>query len=501
MKERLRVFFGFFKFSNLKRQVEELGYSITFYNFFIVILSVMFGAFLAGYMLRLDWSYCLVVVLAFILCLPSMIIARFKYGYEKNRFNDIVSYMEHLIYSFRKRTKIQVALEDVYEVSDGNVKRVIGKMLNFMESGKAKNGLYSETLDIMQREYNCSRLKTLQSYLVEVEMHGGVCDKSLSILLKDIRDWSIRTLEYQQERRNLKSKITVSIVLAMITCGMMLNLIPEEYVSMIVVNPVYQVATTFTLIMCVLLYVFANNKLGGSYLDLEIDRDHTKRALRDMEFVDTFKEKDHIKPAVIKTCLMLPIVIAEVYFKIYWGILPTGIITVLLLFEPQVRRNRARIRVTREINKMFPTWIRNLVLHLQTDNVQVAIRNSLINCPEILKKEVTRLLVRLDADPVSMMPYKRFLENYDCNNLKLSVNFLYALAEFGSDDMLSQLDYLVEQNDRLTIDEERIRNEDALAGMSTLILAPMLISVFKLIIDLTLFFNTFMGYIENYSGM
>ena len=501
MKDRLRVFFGFFRFSNLKRQVEELGYSITFYNFFIVIMAVMFGAFLAGYLLRLEWSYCLVVVLAFILCLPSMIITRFKYGYEKCRFNDTVSYMEHLIYSFRKRRKIQVALEDVYEVSEGNVKRTIKKMLKFMESGKSKAGLYNDTLAFMQREYNCSRLRTVHSYLVEVEMHGGDCEKSLSILLRDIRDWSMRTLEYQQERKNLKGKITISIILAMLTCGLMLNLIPEEYVEMIIQKPLYQVATTVVLILCVLLYVYSSNKLGGSYLDLEIDKDVTRRALKDMNYVDTFKEKDHIKPAVIKTCLMLPLLAVEFYFNIYWGMLPTGILTVFLLFEPQVRRNRARKRVIREINKMFPTWIRNLVLHLQTDNVQIAIRNSLGNCPEILKKEVTRLLVRLDSDPTSMVPYQRFLENYEVSNLKLSVNFLYALSEFGSNDMLSQLDYLIEQNDQLTINEEKIRNEDALAGMSALILAPMLISVLKLIVDLTLLFETFMGYISDFGGL
>ena len=78
---------------------------------------------------------------------------------------------------------------------------------------------------------------------------------------------------------------------------------------------------------------------------------------------------------------------------------------------------------------------------------------------------------------------------------------MYALSEFGSNDMLSQLDYLIEQNDQLTINEEKIRNEDALAGMSALILAPMLISVLKLIVDLTLLFETFMGYISDFGGL
>lgn len=501
MKAKLKEFFGFFKYSNMKKTVEDLGYSISFYNFFATAVSVIGGSFLLAYLFQLRIEFCIVVVISFMLCIPSMIISKFKYGYEKNRFNDVVNYMEQMIYSFRKRTKIQNALEDVFELSDGNVKSTIKRMLDFIDSGESKNGLYVDALRIMQDEYNCTRIRTLHSFLVEVETHGGKCDKSLSILLRDIRDWSMRTLEYQQERKSLKGKVTISIILAMFTCGIMLNLIPSEYVEMIVGQMLYQVATTFALILCVLLYVYANNKLGGSYLDLEIDGHASQRALRDLDYVRAFNEKEHFKPMVIKLCMMLPLIGVEVYFDFVWGVIPTAIFTVFVLFEPYTRRNNARKRVIREINKVFPVWIRNLVLHLQTDNVQVALRKSLDSCPAILKKEVTLLLVRLDADPTSMTPYLRFLEDYEVSNLKMSVNFLYALSQFGSDDMLSQLDYLIEQNSHLTINEERIRNEDALAGMSMLILAPMLIAVFKLMIDLMLFFNTFMSYISSYGNM
>lgn len=164
MKNKIRVFFSFFKFSNLKRQIEELGYNITFYNFMVVIVAVLGGGFLASYLLKLRIEFCIVVVAAFVLCIPSMIIAQFKYGYEKNRFNDVVSYMEQMIYSFRKRAKIQNALEDVYEISSGNVKNTIGKMLTFIDIGESKNGLYNDAFKIMQKEYDCTRLDTLHRF-------------------------------------------------------------------------------------------------------------------------------------------------------------------------------------------------------------------------------------------------------------------------------------------------------------------------------------------------
>ena len=84
------------------------------------------------------------------------------------------------------------------------------------------------------------------------------------------------------------------------------------------------------------------------------------------------------------------------------------------------------------------------------------------------------LIEGLDDDPDSNIPYSEFLKAYDVPSLKLSVSYLYAISQFGKEDMLMQLDYLIEQSAVLSINEEKIRNEDALAGFSMLGLAPML---------------------------
>ena len=79
------------------------------------------------------------------------------------------------------------------------------------------------------------------------------------------------------------------------------------------------------------------------------------------------------------------------------------------------------------------------------------------------------------------------MKQYDVPELKLAINYLYSISQFGSEDMLTQLNYLVKQNSKLTVTEERLRNEDSLAGFSMLMLVPMLLAVFKLLIDLVLF--------------
>ena len=74
---------------------------------------------------------------------------------------------------------------------------------------------------------------------------------------------------------------------------------------------------------------------------------------------------------------------------------------------------------------------------------------------------------------------------------------MYSLAEFGTDDMAMQLDQLIQQNAVLSATAEEISNEAHLSALTTLTFAPMLVSCIKLLVDLGLFFTTFMGYMSS----
>lgn len=498
MKAKLKRFFGFFKMSNLKREVRTLGFEITGKNVMILALVLLFAAFVSGYLLRLDYAYCGILAIFFVACMPSMIITRFKADYEKNRFNDIIDYMEQLIYSFHKNNKIREALIDVHEVARGNVRDTVERMLDFLDRNMKTANLYEGALNIMQEEYNCSRLQLLHNYLIEVEKNGGESERSLNMLLTDIRGWSERVLVYQQERKNIKSKITLSIFLAMLSCGFMVNLIPEEYVDKIVAMPAYQIGTLIVLLCCIALYVVASNKIGVSYLDFETDAETSASALNSMNYIRTYNRTNHIKPALIKVGLLLPFLIISIYAKIYWLVAPLAVMTFMLAFSDYAKKNASVRAVVREVNKMFPAWIRSLVLYLQTENVHMAIKKSLRTAPPILRGEIEDFLMDLDEDPSSIRPYKEFLKSFDVPQLKMSIHYLYSIAQFGTSDMLAQLDYLVEQNSQLSLNEEKLRNEDSLAGFGVMTLLPMLFAVIKLIIDLVLFLNIFTGYMSSF---
>ena len=303
-------------------------------------------------------------------------------------------------------------------------------------------------------------------------------------------------LVYQKDRKSIQGKVLISIFFAMLSCGIMVNLIPKDYADQIVVQLIYQIGTLGVMCMNVLLYVFACNKVCMTYLDNELDRKLSAKVRAQVEYLAKWDYKNHMKSAIIKCLIISPIIGVGLYMGYTSIAVGTLAVMLFLMVHDYAYRNQCQKSLIREIKKTFPVWLRNLVLYLQVDNVHVAVRNSYTNCPEILRPELKRFIESLGEDPITMGPYLRFLRSYDVPELKLAIHYLYSVAMFGSDDMLAQLEYLIKQNSKLEIEEERIRNEDSIAGFSLIILLPMLVAVLKLMLDLVLFLGIFMGYLE-----
>lgn len=507
-KAKVKIFFtklkhrlSLYKMSNLMDEIYLLGYEISGKNIMFVLLMVAFMCFIVGYLLRLRVEYILLLLLLFLLCVPVMLIAKFRHDFQMKRFNDIVGYMEQMIYAFHKNGKIRSSLIDVHKVSKGTIKQFIGEMIYVIDFDMTTPNIYEKAFAILQNEYDCTRLKILHEYLLNVEKNGGRVQTTLNIMLEDIREWSERVLTYQSDRKNVQGKTLISICCAMMSCGIMVNLIPAEYSAQIIAGPIYQIGTVVCLMLNIAVYVFSSTQVSVSYLDNEMDKNKANDIKKQTEFHANWHKKNHFKTGIIKALMLLPLMIGAAYFKMYPLVVGIGVSMVFLLIHDFLRKNAYLKNVTNEIKKVFPIWLRNLILYLDTNNVHVAIRNSYETCPAILKEEVGNFIDNLSNDPVSMRPYLNFLSTYNAPELKLAIHYLYSIATFGSVEMATQLDYLVKQNSKLEITEERIRNEDSLTGFALMILIPMLIAVLKLMLDLVLFLGVFMGNLHSYGVM
>ncbi len=476
----------------------RFGSSQTTTKFIGTVATIAAGAAAVCYYLRLEWYYIIGMCIFTIAMAPSILITLYKNKYENLRFEEATNYCEQMIYSFKKRHKIRVALIDVLGTSTGHLKEVVQKMIDYIDNGESINDLYAEAFDIMQNEYDCSRIDTLHNYLKEVEEHGGDPDRAITILLDDVRQWSTMILVFQRKREAVRKKVGISIVLALFTCSMMFNFIPAEYIDGIITSPIYQAATSFVLVMCELTYLFISNKIAGTYLDNEQRKGEINNALRWVHKLEKYDKKKEQKNTVI-FCIGLVAAAAVMQFILELGYISLAPLVAAgyFIFDFMTKESNIKKKITKEINIVFPMWLRNLILHLQTDNVHVALKNSMRSCPEVLRPEVKKLLVGISNEPNSIVPYTQFLKGYDLPEFKSAIKFLYSLAEFGSDDMITQLDQLVQQNAALTATGEELSQESHLSALNTLTFAPMLIACVKLLIDLGLFFTTFMGYMGN----
>lgn len=484
LQNKLKNFIQSYKFSNIKNSIEEMGFSITPRLIGFYILVAFFLSFFVGTILKLNMIYSLIVVLFFVLCIPKLIIYRYKFNFEKQKFTDIVNYMERLIYAYQKSGKLYTALDDVKAVSGRRLQRQIQKALNFIDNGKAKENLYKEALSFIEKRNNCTRLQTLHNYLIDVELNGGDSDKSLNLLIEDIRAWSLRMQAYQADRNNIKGKIIISIILAIITCVAALFLVPSEYSSQMVVKPLYQIGTAIALMAYIVVFIYVEKIVASSYLDLELDNINYGSYLRAVKRVDKFNAKQVIKKCILCLTIAIGCCFLTHIINLDLMMIPIVLVFAVIAYQPILRNKRDKEAILKEINKAFPVWIRNMVLLLQINNVSVSIQESLKTCPLVMKPHVEKLLKGIEENPASSKPFDDFCKEYNIPDIKLTVNFLYYLSNFGSDEMLGQLDYIIKQNDHLTLNEERIRNEDSLSMMSMLILAPMAISILKLVLDM-----------------
>lgn len=208
------------------------------------------------------------------------------------------------------------------------------------------------------------------------------------------------------------------------------------------------------------------------------------------DFKTMREEKDGKQPWII-TILSFPVLLLGFDWQNLYII---GAVTALIAaawFTPSLKRKNAGGRILKEINQKFPYWLRGIALSLQTENVYVAIRDSLDQVPYVLKEQIEILLHNIDEDPESILPYQNFLSEFDLPEIQSASRMLYSLTNCGKDDSEAQINTLIHRNNVLMDKAEWLQNENDVAGIGALTFVPMILATFKMIMDLGLIFGSF----------
>ena len=79
------------------------------------------------------------------------------------------------------------------------------------------------------------------------------------------------------------------------------------------------------------------------------------------------------------------------------------------------------------------------------------------------------------------------------------MKMLYSISEGTGGDVTAQIGDIIRRNQALTDRADRLKNEDAMAGMYALFLAPQITGGFKLAVDMVLLFIVYMARLGNLS--
>jgi len=487
-KKKNHNFLKYMNPKNLKKEVNRCGYNFSLKKTLQYLLMIFLGIILFSVLLKVKWQYILTIIAMVTVLYPSVILMIFRNMYEEKKFEDVTAYMEQILYSFKRRGKILIALEDARTLffdeekeKQGDLYEAIGRAIEHIQTGVAKGNIYQEAFAIIEEEYGCKRLYKVHDYLIQVETSGGECNEAIDILLTDRKLWMERTYALLREKKNIKTKITIGIGFSFLIIYLAVLMIPADFgITDLFIS---QIVTTGVIMCNILIWFLGQKSLSGSVIAYGDDTPFSEieKQYNQVMHGTIKKEKKKFKIAAL---LLLPVALLAYYRISSLAAILIVAFCVLLVTQPGRQYKSALKKVRKEVEKQFPEWLMALALQMQSNNVHVSVSKSIESAPEILQEELRKLEAEIKMQPNDLQPYINFMKKLDLPDVTSAMKMLYSMATFGFDNNNKQLQALVERNAILIDKAEKMKSEDYLAGVGILVLLPMITGTVKMITDL-----------------
>lgn len=448
---------------------------------YLVLVAVVFFLHL---LLKMNWITTIVLLILGLMALPSHRRERRKQRESEKRFFETSLYIDTVLYAFLKEEKIESAMRDVAAtLPEGRMKDVVTESHQkiLMTSDDAQ--VMEEALAEIESEFPCKRIHDIHSFMVHVEYYGGEIEKPIHLLLEDKGRWEQRIQRTMAERKKKMTDVILSVVTSVLICGLILYL-PVLNVD-ISENWILQIFILVVLVLDDVVIKKAQKYLSVEWICLNLSQTEGYYIKKMQEF-HAYDEKKEKRLSRILGGITLAVTLGFLIWNKPW-IASMGLFLAIFLFQQhKVGHNLLRRNITKEIKYAFPNWLLDLVLLLQSENVQVALQKSRAHVPGILKEELDGLLERLELEPEASEPYHLFLKDFTVPEVHSAMSTLYGLSIGNSSNGDRQMGELVSKNlDLLDIAESK-RISDASSGMYILFLAPVLIGAIKLVMDMAL---------------
>ena len=401
---------------------------------------------------------------------------------NQKRFYDVSLYLDTLLYAFVKEQKVELAVRDVSQtLPEGKMKVLVSTALDYMMMTFDEVEILEEALAMIEQEYPCKRMKDAHKFMTHVEYYGGEIEKPINLLLADKGRWEKRIKDAIAGRNKQFADIVLFVIASLFICGAMLYLpimnmdISKEWIL--------QILAFVLLVADDLVILKAQKYLAVDWIELQLGESE-RYYVDKMNAYLNYNEQKEKRASIFWGMFGIGITVVFVVLQNEWLISLGLAISVLLFQQHRIGRKLMEKTLMKEIKYAFPNWLLDLVLLLQSENVQVALQKSREYVPGVLRKELHLLIERLEMQPESSEPYHGFLKEFPIPEVHSAMGILYSLSIGNSGNADKQISELVEKNLELLDDTETELLKRSSSGMYVLFLIPVLTASFKLVADM-----------------
>jgi hypothetical protein len=325
--------------------------------------------------------------------------------------------------------------------------------------------------------------------MVHVELFGGTIDRPVNLMLEDKSRWEKRIRASRAERNKMFVDVVLSIAVSLLICGIILYMpVMDMDVSE---NVVSQVLTVVVMVLDDLILGRAQRYLAVDWLAMDIESGQEEE--KKIRGFYAYREEKERRLSVL-LCALTGVATAVCFLlgkKLYGAV--GLLLMVLMINQHKFGRRLAKKNIVKSIKCAFPVWLMDMILLLQSENVQVALQKSQENAPGILRYDLQRITDRLEIEPESSGPYHAFMQEFQIPEVHAAMSMLFSLSIGSSGQADRQIGQLIEQNLEMLDVVEKERMHDKCSGMYLLFLSPVLTASLKLLADMAIFMLSFLA--------
>lgn len=380
----------------------------------------------------------------------------------ENTYLQVTTYLEQLICSYRRLGHAGKALEDcrILFEEGSPMGAAIGRARHILLTGEGvvDGNILSAAFAEMEAQFDSRRMRIIHRFICNSERTGAESGRSADILLEDLELWKNRTKIYQSRKRFIKIECGIATVLSLILCYVSKLLTPQEMGFDLSDSLLYQISTAGVFFLFLFIFVMIYKKMSGSWLDGREAAERAEGERRERLYRIINGEKKRASAL-------------------------TG--------------HMAKKILAKYVRNEFPYWLLLVTLYLQSESSYQALRYSIGETDGVFRLELERMVGEIYDSPRSLEPYLGFFAALAIPEVQSGMKILYSVNANGYEDSKKQLDFLVAQNNRLMDKNESYHHSNLMAGMSLLKQLPMVVSCFKLLIDLVNLLAITMGSFQN----